>query len=201
MEKKEYYIKESLKLFMKYGVKTVTIGQITSHLNVSSKTLYAIFGDKTGLVDECFLLYKKNSEKAFEDLQKASDNVADMLVKYYNMLVDSITRINPNFYNDIARYFPEIWDSDEAFGIIQTKALLVQGVEEGLFFSAIDIGLCSETLTILLRSLFELEPYSRDEIGSHKLMTNVIWPYFRGICTPEGVEEFRKYRKYVALVP
>lgn len=200
MEKKELYVKESLKLFMKFGVKSVTVGQITGKLNISSKTLYQIFGDKSALVEECFLLYQKNMERRFHTLRRESENVADMLVRFYNMLVESITRVNPNFYNDIARYFPEIWDSDDAFGISQTRELMKQGVAEGLFIPAIDIRLCSETLTLLLRSMFEKDPYDTRHGGSQRLFMNVLWPYVRGICTPKGLEEFRKFRRYVSVV-
>lgn len=198
MDKKEFYIKESLKLFMKYGVKSVTVGQITAKLNISSKTLYVIFGDKTGLVEACFDLYKQNSNKEFESLRSDSENVADMLVRFYNMLIESLSRINPNFFNDISSYFPKIWDSDEAFGINQTRSLLDQGVSEGIFSKAIDIELCAETLTLLLRSMFEKDPYDSRYGGSQRLLANVLWPYVRGLCTQEGMEEFRKYRKFMA---
>ncbi|MEZ4775211.1 MAG: TetR/AcrR family transcriptional regulator [Bacteroidia bacterium] len=198
MDKKEFYVKESLKLFMKYGVKSVTVGQITAKLNISSKTLYVIFGDKTGLVETCFDLYKQHSNKEFEALRADSENVADMLVRFYNMLMESISRINPNFFNDIASYFPKIWDSDEAFGINQTRSLMVQGVSEGIFSKAIDIELCAETLTLLLRSMFEKDPYDSRHGGSQRLLANVLWPYVRGLCTQEGMEEFRKYRKLSA---
>ncbi|MEZ4826681.1 MAG: TetR/AcrR family transcriptional regulator [Bacteroidia bacterium] len=198
MDKKEFYVKESLKLFMKFGVRSVTIGQITAKLNISSKTLYMIFGDKTGLVEACFELYKFNSTREFESLRQESKNVADMLVKFYNMLIETISRINPNFFNDISSYFPKIWDSDEAFGINQTRELMKQGVEEGIFSQAIDIPLCAQTLTMLLRSIFEKDPYDSRHGGSQRLLANVIWPYVRGLCTREGMEEFRKYRKFVA---
>ncbi|MDX2248721.1 MAG: TetR/AcrR family transcriptional regulator [Bacteroidia bacterium] len=198
MEKKAFYIKESLKLFMKFGVKSVTVGQITAKLNISSKTLYLIFGDKTALVEACFDLYKENSAKEFDFLRSDSDNVADMLVRFYNTLIESISRINPNFFNDIASYFPKIWDSDEAFGINQTRELMKQGISEGIFSKAIDVELCAETLTLLLRSMFEKDPYDSRHGGSQRLLANVLWPYIRGLCTPEGMEEFRKYRKFVA---
>lgn len=198
VEKKDIYIKESLKLFLKYGIKTVTVGQITAKLNISSKTLYLIFGDKTALVSECFALYRLNYDKEYEQIKSEAVNVADMLIQFYNKSIESLTRINPNFFNDISRYFPEMWNSAEAFGYRHTRELLEQGVSEGIFVSSIDMDLCAETLTLLLRSMFDRESFS--ETSTRKLLTNVMWPYVRGICTESGMVEFRKHRRFVAGV-
>lgn len=197
-EKRTIYIKESLKLFMTYGVKRVTVGQITQQLNISSKTLYQLFGDKTGLVYACFELYKVNSGEAFQRMEAASENVADLLIRFYNQLVDDLGRISPNFYNDIAQYFPEIWDSQEAFGIHHTHNMLSRGISEGLFVHGLDLDICAETLTMLLRSMLERDPLTRP--GTQRLMTNVLWPYVRGICTTDGLAQFRAYRRFAAML-
>ena len=197
MNKQDIYIKESLKLFLKYGIKSVTIGQITSRLNVSSKTIYNLFQDKTGLVQACFELYKVNSHKEFDALQKQADNVADLVIRFYVKLVESLSLINPNFFNDIAHYFPQIWDTNEAFGISHTREIIQQGIDEGIFVEGIDIDICATTFTMLVQSMFE-----NDELwgkGTQKLLTNVLWPYVRGICTQEGLEEFRKYRRFMLV--
>lgn len=193
IEKKDIYIKESLKLFLKYGIRSVTVGQITQKLNVSSKTLYSIFGDKLGLVSACFNLYKEESQLEYEQLKGNSENIAQVLIKFYLRSVEAFNRINPNFFNDIASYFPEIWDDDEAFGKHRTQELLAQGIEEGIFFNSIDLEIASRALSILLRSMLEDEALF--EQGNERLFSNVLWPYLRGICTQKGLEEFRKYRK------
>ena len=198
MSKKDFYVKESLKLFMKYGIKSVTVGQITTRLNVSSKTLYSLFGDKSGLVNACFALYKANSLQEYTLLESHSGNVADMLIRFYNRSVESLSRINPNFFNDISNYFPEIWDSDEAFGLSHTRAILEKGITEGIFVDGLNVEICTITVTMLLRSMFEKDALW--DAGTQKLLNNVLWPYVRGICTQKGLEEFRKYRKQALVV-
>ncbi|MEM6343098.1 MAG: TetR/AcrR family transcriptional regulator [Bacteroidota bacterium] len=196
MDRNEYYVKESLKLFLKYGVKSVTIGQITQHLNVSSKTLYQLFGDKTGLVHHCVELYRTNTAKTYEQLMGEAENVADAFIRFYNSLVDSMRRINPNFFVDVARYFPQLWNQQEAFGMEYTRELVERGIREGIFIDGIHVGICAETLTLLVKSIFERDPLSEQSTKSQVLMANVIWPYLRGISTPEGRQEFRKYRRH-----
>ncbi|WNJ18892.1 TetR/AcrR family transcriptional regulator [Pontibacter sp. G13] len=198
MDKRIIYTKESLKLFLKFGVRSVTVGQITGHLNISSKTLYQLYGDKTGLVNACFQLYRDNSREEFDKLEADCTNVAELLVLFYNKMISSLSRINPNFLNDISNYFPEIWDSNEAFGVTFTKQILTRGVEEGIFHNSIDVEICAETLSLLLRSMFEKDPFSGRD--SKKLLANMLWPFVRGICTEEGLTEFRKYRRFAVGV-
>lgn len=198
MDKQSYYVKESLKLFLKYGIRSVTIGQITAQLNVSSKTLYQLFGDKPGLVHACFQLYIHNSRRDFGQMETEATNVADLLIRFYHQLVQNLTRISPAFFEDLAGFFPEIWDSDEAFGIHHTRGLLTRGVQEGIFVPGIDVALCAETLTLLLRAMFEKETFNRR--STPQLLANVLWPYVRGICTPAGLAEFRRYRRMTVSV-
>jgi len=194
-EKKEIYIRESLKLILKIGIRSVTVGQITQRLNISSKTLYSIFGDKSGLVSACFTLYKEDSQQEYEAIKQESSNIAEALIKFYRRSVEVFNRINPNFFNDLSSYFPQIWDDEEAFGKHRTQELLSQGIEEEIFIAGIDLEICSRTLSILLRSMLEDEALFGQ--GNQRLFSNVLWPYLRGICTQKGIEEFRKYRKFV----
>jgi TetR/AcrR family transcriptional regulator, cholesterol catabolism regulator len=191
-EKRDAYIKESLKLFLKHGVKRVTVGQLTKQLNISSKTLYVLFGDKNGLVKACFELYKANSRRAYLGLQGESENVAELMVRFYHMLVEALSRMNPHFFADIARYFPAVWDNDEAFSQHQSRELIERGVAEGIFVAHLDPEICAETLTMLLSSMFTRERLNGT--STDHLLTNVIWPYVRGLCTAAGLAEFRKYR-------
>jgi len=192
VDKKNIYIRGSLKLFLKYGIRSVTVGQITQTLNISSKTLYNIFGDKTGLVRECFDLYKNDSQLEYNSLKENASNIAETLIKFYRRSVEAFNRVNPNFFNDIAKYFPELWDNDEAFGKHRTQELLIQGINEGIFVAHVDTEIASRTITILLKSMLEDEAFYTQ--GNEALFSNIIWPYLRGICTQKGREEFRKYR-------
>ena len=192
IEKKNIYIRGSLKLFLKYGIRSVTVGQNTHTLNISSKTLYNIFGDKTGLVRECFDLYKNDSQLEYNSLKENAQNIAETLIKFYRRSVEAFNRVNPNFFNDISKYFPELWDNDEAFGKHRTQELLIQVINEGIFVSHVDTEIASRTITILLKSMLEDEAFYTQ--GNEALFSNIIWPYLRGICTQKGREEFRKYR-------
>ena len=47
---KEKIIRESIMLFMNYGVRSVTMDDIAKHLGISKKTIYIHFKDKEEII-------------------------------------------------------------------------------------------------------------------------------------------------------
>jgi AcrR family transcriptional regulator len=188
------YAAAALALFQREGIRNVTVQQITELLNVSSKTLYQLFEDKAGLVRACFDLYRRELRGEFEGIEAEAENVAELLIRFYQQLILRLGGLSPFFLHDISAYFPEIWESEAVFGFYHTRSLLERGRQEGIFSSLIDPELCAHALTLLLRSMAEERPFTGYE--PKVLLNNLIWPYVRGLCTPAGIEAFRRYRRY-----
>ncbi len=199
MEKKQIYLEKSLRLFLKHGVRSVTIGDIANELNISTKTIYKLFGDKTGLVNTCFELDKQIIANTYKRILEREE-VLVALIEFYHELVNRITRVNPNYYDDIRKYFPEIWEETKAFGTQQIKALLLKGANQGIFLNNLDVSVVAETVTLLIRAA--LDENFEFGIGQDrsKLSANMIYPYLRGICTAQGLHELEKQAERAQLV-
>ena len=192
MDKRDQLLKESLIHFLHQGIRQVKISDLTKGLNVSSKTLYQYFGDKEGLVAACFQLYLHNTTAEFERWNEVSENVAELMVNFYRSALYSLTRVNPSFFRDLAVSFPQIWNSDSAFGLSHAKFVIGKGMQQGIFVSKLDCDLCAHTLTYLMRSALEKEPFASE--SPERQFSYVLWPYVRGMCTSHGREVFRQYQ-------
>jgi AcrR family transcriptional regulator len=192
MDRKEFYIEKSLKLFLKYGVKSVTIGDIANQLNISTKTIYKLFEDKTGLVKDCLTLDSEIIAQTYERILK-KENALEALIEFYNELVNRISSVNPNYFDDIRKYFPQIWESSTRFSIQQIQILLQRGVNSGIFYKNIDTEICAKSLVLLIRAMLEEESFSSIITDRRKLTANVIYPYIRGICTSQGLEVIKSH--------
>ena len=192
MEKRDQLLKEILIRFLQHGIRQVKISDVTTSLNVSSKTLYQVFGDKEGLIRAAFELYQANTTADFERWKTQSDNVAALMVNFYRAALAGLSRVNPAFFHELSQSYPHIWNSDSAFGLDHSRALLAQGVEEGIFVPQLDLTICSHTLTYLLRSMLDREPFA--SATPEQQFNQVIWPYVRGLCTEAGRAKFRAYR-------
>jgi AcrR family transcriptional regulator len=192
MDKKKIYIEKSLRQFLKYGIKSVTIGDIAQHLNISTKTIYKLFGDKTGLVKACLEL---DQEIIANTYQKILQNEALMmaLIEFYNELVDRISRVNANYFNDLHSYFPEEWEKTTQYSIEQIKILLEKGKAQGFFYKNLDKEVVAQTLSLLVAAMLDDHTFTQYIPNRRQLSANIIYPYLRGICTRKGWEEVRQY--------
>ncbi len=177
-------------MFLKHGIKSVTIGEIATRLNISTKTIYKLFIDKTGLVRECLILDNHIIHQTYEQiLQK--ENALAALMQFYNELANRIASVNPNYFADLQRYFPEIWTEIATYSTTQLDILLKRGVESGIFFKNIDTLICAKSIGLLINAVLQDDYFSSQLKDRRKLTANVLYPYIRGICTSQGLEEIK----------
>lgn len=188
----KFLVKESLKLFLQEGIRGMPIGELSRRLGVSTKTLYQHFGDKPGLVRACVRLYRANSLKLYQESSEGASDSAEVLVRFHHQQVSRLLRTHPAFFRDIAYYLAEESEKRGLLGEQETRELLVRGQSEGLFQQNIDPEISASTLTLLMEAIFEGQRFSGH--GTRELMTQVLWPYWRGLCTELGLEAFRLHR-------
>ncbi len=199
MDKKDLYIEQALRKFLKFGIRSVTIGEIAQHLNISTKTIYKLFDDKNGLVNACLELDKQIVEKTY---QKILNNEVLMisLIEFYNELVNRISRVNANYFLDVQKYFPQAWEEITVLSTEYIKELLERGIQQGYFYKTLDKEVVAQTLSLLVRAMLDDHTFVNYTPNRRQLSANVIYPYLRGICTQKGWEEVRQYLSKAVLL-
>ncbi|MBN4066049.1 TetR/AcrR family transcriptional regulator, partial [Candidatus Amoebophilus asiaticus] len=107
--KKEQIIKESLSLFLKYGIKSITMDDVSRELGISKKTLYQVVSDKSELVDQTTKCFIENDRHAILDIINSYENVIEQLVQICNYCSDVLRNMNPAVIFDLNRYYPDVW--------------------------------------------------------------------------------------------
>ena len=194
-EKKEFYTRQCLILFLKNGIKNLTIGDITKELNVSSKTLYKIYGDKIGLVEECIDLYQKNTEIKYNDFfvndQKMS---VDVYLSAYFLVVYSMGKMNPLFLNDLTRYFRTEEKLNSILGKPLIFDLLVRAKKDGYIKKELDLNVIIEALLVLFKSFLVKGDRLVTREENISFFVNVLWPFSEGLATDESVDLLKEKR-------
>ena len=103
---KETIIKVASDLFLKNGVKTVTLDRITKELHTSKRTIYTHFSDKTDLLKSCLNEYHARIKKENEEVIRNSENAIEAMGYLHQHIVNRANVTNPNFFNDILHYYP-----------------------------------------------------------------------------------------------
>lgn len=197
MQLRDRIVSAAFELFMKYGVRSVTMDQITGHLGISKRTLYEIFRDKNQLLREGLDYYSSIKMKDAKELIKQSDNVIETIYILARKGEEMKQQINPLFFEDIRKYHPDVHALITTDGRYRdyslTYELLMKGIKDGLFKKGLDIELVNNFFHQVMNIVMNEEIFPKDRYTHEDIFSNIIMPYLIGISTEKGQEQIHMY--------
>src|ERR1700754_5054952 len=143
MSQTERIILGGEELFLKAGIKSVTMDDIAKHLGMSKKTIYQFFKDKNELVIALVKKKLKEDEDNMEAIIAKSSNVMEEMINMMKCSEEIFSRINPIVIHDMQKYHPDAWKHFQAFKsgvLVQTlENLLSEGVKDGYIRPELDV--------------------------------------------------------------
>lgn len=189
---KELIVATATKLFVRNGVKTVTIDKIVKELHTSKRTLYSHFSDKTELLKACLTAYHIKVRDENDDIIEEADNVLEAMGCLHQKIIGRTYDINPNFFSDILHYYPGLlnksYNEADNFAHQQLAYLAEWGMEEGVFEKDMDVEVVGKTVLTLLKLLKDNKQFPVSKFSKERLTFGILVPYLRGLCTLKGIE-------------
>ena len=106
-EKLKKLLDDSLNVFMKYGIRSVTMDDMARHLGISKKTLYKHVKDKNDLVIQCMKQHQADEKCAMEACIGNELNAIEEMFEISQVIVDQLQNIHPSVMYDLEKYYPE----------------------------------------------------------------------------------------------
>lgn len=153
---KEEIVKAAKDLFLKYGIKSVSIDDVCNALHISKKTFYVYFKQKDEVV-ETILEEMRAHNKHFVFSQ--GECVIDQMLRHSKIKKgnDEMVRKHLNFFYDLEKFYPEIYSRHCAIerkkGEDHIRALIVLGQEQGVFRTDIDEDVMSKFFSLMFGSI------------------------------------------------
>lgn len=187
-------MEETSKLFIKYGIKSVSMDDISRHLGMSKKTLYQYFSDKKDLVLSVLKHHISDTNECFQRLAIDNGNAIDILVKVSQILIEKFGRINTSVTYDLQKYYPEahrIMSDHKREHIIQNIIMnLNRGIKEGLYRSDLNTAVIAYFYMVRMDHVFMID--SDNEAFKNATMEEILKELFiyhiRGIANKKGLE-------------
>ena len=190
-EKWQQIMAQSAALFMRLGIRSVTMDDIARELKVSKKTLYKYVSDKADLVFKVFDNYLKAEEEFVGEMQEKFPNAIDELIVVTKHVSAQLSMIHPSIHYDLEKYYPDAWKLMELhkkeYIYKCTLTNLERGIDQGFYRSNLQADIIArlyiEKIDVLFdNAVFPVSEYRFDEVHLEWMRYHV-----RGIATKKGI--------------
>jgi AcrR family transcriptional regulator len=199
METKDRIISQTYDLFMRYGIRSVSMDDIAYHLTISKKTIYQYYEDKDALVEGVLDIELKRNYEGCENNKKNKQNSIHEFFLSMDTMKELFKQLNPTIIHDIQKYHPKCFKKinqhkdDFFYNIIKDNLEL--GIKEGLYRPEINIDILTkfhlETFFIATNS--EIFPVSKYDFT--KVNQEILENFLYGIATTKGIEKIDQYKQ------
>lgn len=197
-EKLQELLAKASSLFMTYGIKSLTMNDISSRLGISKKTLYNYVSDKNDLVYKCIDMHIIDNECRMNAACQHAPNAIEELFAFSRFAGEQFAAIHPSIFFDLQKYHPEAWERLRSFEektILEvTKTNLRRGIEEGLFRDDFNVDLIAQIYLSMVQNIFHNANQLLSGLTMADYYKNMFDYHIRGIASEKGMQLINKHK-------
>ena len=186
-------------LYMKYGIKSITMDDVALELGISKKTLYQYVTDKDDLVGKFVFNEIELRQEEICKCFKTGFNAIEELLEISIFMNKLIRDQNPATDHDLKKYYPHHYQKmvnvrrEGIFNYIFQN--MKKGMAEGLYRDDIDAEIISKLYISRVESIHLNDLFTVEEFTSLKLFIELLNYHIRGIATENGIIVLNKKLK------
>jgi len=195
-EKKEYYLEQIGKLFLRYGLRGITMEEISDELGVSKKTIYNYFESKADIVDMLLQRHLNNKNESMWEEISHGKNAIEILIGITNLMKETIQDIPPLVKRDLVKHFPlQLKKSNEELKnkiYEYIKQNVLKGIDQGLYRSNLNVELIARHYVVSFDRYIRQEVMDGIDFSIDAYYEEILSYHIRGIATLKGVKILEK---------
>jgi len=179
-------------LFMTYGLKSISMDDISRKLGISKKTIYQYNEKKSHLIKKVLQNYLSKDQKKTLQIIENSEDAIDEYLSIARHIISNIRMMKPTIIYDLKKYYPESWLLIETDHFNFIRKVIVKninrGVFEGLYRKDANAEIISKlyvgsSTTLADESIFPLQKFSKDQ-----LFIELAKYHLHGIASEKGLK-------------
>ena len=203
MELREKIIERASELMMQFGIRTVTMDDISRDLGISKKTIYQYFKDKKELVNRITSQHLQVEEERFASTVKESQNSVHELMLVSQCLRESMKDMKMSMLNELHKFYPDAWIKYEDFkqGVLRDSIVRVieRGQEEGYFRKEVDPFLIATMRIEQVQSFIMMNLFPKEKYTLYKVQLQLFDHFIHGLFTEDGHKLFKEYTTTIPM--
>lgn len=179
-------VKVASDLYLRQGIKRVTMDDVAHALRISKRTLYEVFREKEELVIDCVKLQRQEFQKQVDEFHIQGSNVLESTLKTIHFAMRQYTETSKLFFDDVNIYpqVKELMLKDRENKREASLAYFNLGVEQGLFLPDLDYDIIATLNDYQTRMLMENTSFKGHSITL--VAETILLTFLRGIVTDKG---------------
>lgn len=199
MEIQERILSKAKDLYLRYGIRSITMDMIALQLGISKKTIYHFFADKHELVDAVTLRLLDHNTQRCEYDRAQSDNAIHEYFLAMEMALEMFATMNPSLLFDLEKYHPSAYEKYVSFKNSYLYKLIKDnlewGLSEGLYRTDIDVEIITririETIMLPFSPVFSNAP----KFKMTQVQEQLIEHFLFGIASLKGYNLITQYKE------
>ena len=199
MENQERIVQKAHELFMRYGIRSVSMDEIAAHLGISKKTIYQYYQDKDALVEAVVDIEIGINETMCKTHRDASENALHEIFLATEMTQEMLENMNPAILYDLEKYHPKaskkFYNHKNKFLYEVIKTNLERGIQEELYRPEMNADIITRLRLASIFSVFnpELFPHGKNVLAT--IIDEITDHFLYGITTAKGQKLILKYKQ------
>lgn len=196
---KERILEKAHELFMRYGVRSVSMDDIAAQLGMSKKTLYQYYTDKEELVDAVLSSFLENNRKQCLDGRQKAENAIHEVFQAFDMMEEMFNNMNPSMVFELEKYHTSVYKKIQhhkyVFLYQVLKQNLERGIKEELYRPEINVDILTRFRIESMMLAFNSEVFPTNRTHLISIQEEILEHFLFGIATVKGQKLIQKYKQ------
>jgi AcrR family transcriptional regulator len=197
MEVKERILAKATDLFLRYGIRTITMDEIAAQLGISKKTIYQFFTDKDDMVSAVIDQEIRKNESECEAFRHQAENAIHQTFLALESVEELLKCTNPLMLYDLEKHHPRSFNRLKEYKYQFLYKILLDnlqwGMDEGLYRDNINKDTVAKGRIELAFLVFnpDIFPHSRYKVTEVNYELTIF--FLHGVASENGKKLIEKY--------
>jgi hypothetical protein len=194
MEKQEYELyRRTTEVYMKNGIKNITMDDMAKELKVSKKTLYKYVNDRPELAAKSMQWKLAYDQQVVRDIVAKDLNAIEELCELTNFYCSNLVQMHPSLHSDLEKFYHEAWSQFIAYRnefLYNTMLTNIKkGITEGLYRSDFNIEVIVTLYIMKVDMTFDARVFPATKFKFAEVYLEMVKYHVSGISSAKGLIE------------
>jgi AcrR family transcriptional regulator len=199
MEMRDRILEKATELFMRYGIRSVSMDDIATQLGISKKTIYQSFADKDELVDAMIDGDIRQMQHECDRCQRQSGNAIEEIFLTMDMIQGHLQNMNPMLLYDLQKFhfrsFQRFMAHKNSYLLDIIRQNMEKGIVEGLYRKNLNTDILSRFRLESLMIPFNMDQFPPAKFNLVEVMRIILEHFLFGLASEKGYQMILKYQK------